>query len=1323
MQTLEVKNVSYISWIVIIFAILLLYLSYFFLYIPKQEGVVQERGFRILKEYGNNMYGKYNYYEEHFKNYGVFYPLRSEMKTSPKLDHVIQQVYPTVYKFINEDLIKEIKVVPKKSGSSNPLITEDHANMIFELDPKTSSNDTNASTPDFIGNININQYSFLVPINTFMQKLKFDRFFENIILLDRNVVYYNSKHNQVHDITNPKVLCDSAQYHQGGKMERIEIRGVKYRVLILPLSFKEENFFFAGIISDEVFREKTRTINSQLLTILGSILLLILTSMPILKITLINRHERLRMSDAYSTLFSVIISTGLLVLLLISLIEHQFSDELRQDKRLESIAKELRQNVETDLNSIVDLYAAIDSSKKKDNKQTKATRQLAHFVDSCFESANYSSSIGDHLKWKPIPVNEFLLVDSVGTLTKIVAQTASPSIVKTVLNKRRYFNFILSPDSAWYHPKLKKHFYIESIKSYNTGSLETAISFPCTNYQSETQNQSAVMAITSPIPSLYQQVLPRDIKFVVIDHRGRVLFHSIDSKNLHENFLDECTPSFKSGNIPIDENIHLTYNEKEWKARIQPIAHTSLYHITLLDHNQIDQRNMVVFFYSTLLFLFTLIMLAVGILVLRRTFSRPQEFKMASWSLNWILFRQRNYPKYRILSYTFSCLLVLQIIPFLWIKGPMLMFLFQLIIITLSGLIAIVVLDRNKSENTTNISKIRLSEWLLIATIVILASLFALLSDHRVKDLPLLVITAGIIILLFVHENRTVTITSNSPKWLQKIATTNRKHITDHSKVVSTYNKFMLLWLLIIAVIPLIQYFVTIKQQEENLYRLEKMHFLANENLKLTQNKNITKIKNLDWFKAIQGNRIDHAQIAICNEELSKQKTGKRTVKSNTLSSMYLKFPFEFNSVHYFKEMMEEKTPTDTLLYIPNGFKQAIQVSLAPTKNNRILYWLLFLASSVLLVRLFIFRLFQYMAGNILNTDPRIGVVPVKHALKSLLEKIENNRILLDTFDSAYCLQYIQNYKEKHPDFKLIIITPDELIGNRPLPTANSANNQTIIWINDLDQLMPLISKHDLILSQLQRVITQSTHAKLIIPIAFELDFIHELYDDYIAENKPDTTEKAQLYEQRKRWGTLFKDFNKYTGEFVFDKSDETEVKSVKVQGASQVSFSKYAHWERQVLTPENSFKKTLELEYFIEPRYKYIWSNLCRIEKLILLDLADDGLINLKNRHVIKRLALKGLIKPSPYPTLFSETFRYYLNDSVSAAEKKELERKLSQKGSWRNMRYLLLFIIFLLASFVFISQGVSIEKIIGILAGILALFSGMMRVFDYNTFKPSSG
>ena len=70
------KSANYIGWIVIILAFAFLYFSYFFIYIPNQESKLQQRAFRILKEYGNNMFGKNNYYQNHFKNYGLYYKIR-----------------------------------------------------------------------------------------------------------------------------------------------------------------------------------------------------------------------------------------------------------------------------------------------------------------------------------------------------------------------------------------------------------------------------------------------------------------------------------------------------------------------------------------------------------------------------------------------------------------------------------------------------------------------------------------------------------------------------------------------------------------------------------------------------------------------------------------------------------------------------------------------------------------------------------------------------------------------------------------------------------------------------------------------------------------------------------------------------------------------------------------------------------------------------------------------------------------------------------------------------------------------------------------------
>jgi hypothetical protein len=100
----------------------------------------------------------------------------------------------------------------------------------------------------------------------------------------------------------------------------------------------------------------------------------------------------------------------------------------------------------------------------------------------------------------------------------------------------------------------------------------------------------------------------------------------------------------------------------------------------------------------------------------------------------------------------------------------------------------------------------------------------------------------------------------------------------------------------------------------------------------------------------------------------------------------------------------------------------------------------------------------------------------------------------------------------------------------------------------------------------------------------------------------------------------------------------------------------------------------------------------------------------------------LKGLITVKPYPKLFADSFQYHLKFSINPEESKSLERKLSRNGKWRNTRYMILLILIPLAGFLFIAQGSSLEKVIGIFTGGLAIFTGLMRVLDSNAARNTS-
>jgi hypothetical protein len=90
-----------------------------------------------------------------------------------------------------------------------------------------------------------------------------------------------------------------------------------------------------------------------------------------------------------------------------------------------------------------------------------------------------------------------------------------------------------------------------------------------------------------------------------------------------------------------------------------------------------------------------------------------------------------------------------------------------------------------------------------------------------------------------------------------------------------------------------------------------------------------------------------------------------------------------------------------------------------------------------------------------------------------------------------------------------------------------------------------------------------------------------------------------------------------------------------------------------------------------------------------------------------------------NPEPAFYADEFCNFVRKSMKSKEVKAIESKLGLKGSWHNAKYLILLILVPLAAFVIISQGISIEKVFGIFAGGLAIITGIIRLFDSNTFK----
>lgn len=94
------------------------------------------------------------------------------------------------------------------------------------------------------------------------------------------------------------------------------------------------------------------------------------------------------------------------------------------------------------------------------------------------------------------------------------------------------------------------------------------------------------------------------------------------------------------------------------------------------------------------------------------------------------------------------------------------------------------------------------------------------------------------------------------------------------------------------------------------------------------------------------------------------------------------------------------------------------------------------------------------------------------------------------------------------------------------------------------------------------------------------------------------------------------------------------------------------------------------EISERAETYYAGLWASCHDDEKLLLYNLAHNGLANGRNRRVLRRLIARGFVRRDPNLKLFSETFRLYV---LAAARREDLvsrSRELRGASTWDTLR-----------------------------------------------------
>ena len=326
---------------------------------------------------------------------------------------------------------------------------------------------------------------------------------------------------------------------------------------------KSETWVVCGLVSTSEFRARSLQISVTLLSCLAGALLLVICSWPFVKMALASAPHK-------TTLFDVILlgMCGILASAIVSLaaLDWLTFGELQRnaDDQLERLAKTIERKFNADIATAIGQLDELEPwavEQQLPDKQPLRQGDLLSRV-----------SLGK----KPL-LQVLSLMDGEGQQTaKWSVDHVAPPLIRAA--NRPSFSSPLNKGPG-YLAYGGRHVTIESVRSPTTGQTEVVFSRAVGEMhgfeQSPRPKEPAVITMSAGSAlSVMNAVVPEDFGFAVIDANGTVLFHTLSERNTVENFFAEADQNPKLRAIVAarqSELVDLRYWGDDYRAYVYPL--------------------------------------------------------------------------------------------------------------------------------------------------------------------------------------------------------------------------------------------------------------------------------------------------------------------------------------------------------------------------------------------------------------------------------------------------------------------------------------------------------------------------------------------------------------------------------------------------------------------------------------------------------------------------------------------------------------------------------------------------------------------------------
>lgn len=592
---MKIKSFDLRRYNFLIIALVLVFLSlsyYFLIWVPGQKRYVIDRNFRLLGVMSNQIKSK-------IENFGGV--LNNAVNEGLKDDNKSEKINEVIG--LTEDL--EVVNIDKKPSGQNKIKGNSIKEYEITLDFLSVQQDLWLYL-NYSGETN-SSYRLSITVKSDFEKL-FGQFirrnvFDDVLLVDNNGAVIYQRENvfsglviknmdTVRSADRKNVEFKSVGHSSG--MYNLEYVDSDYKLFSQPVKIslqssitefdKEPQIYkwiLCGLMKTNRFNSESREVSLTMIGIFIFIIVATAFSLPVLKVWYIGQRERLKVSELFFLVISIMICTSLAAFLIFDLYVYKgLTNKL--NKQLGELASDISKNFNSELNST---FLQIDDLKKLEKDDSTGENRLTNILEEKDTLINSHNPYFDMVYW----------IDKTGKQIRkwTVKKTTTPLIN---VSKREYFKNIKKRHLSYIMDD-GKSFWLQPIYSWNTGDNELILSVSADN--------DLVMAVVIKPQSLIDPVLPDGFGYCIIENNGRVLFHSDEKRNLYENFFDECRNNRRLESAVFGrtvENLFTYYQGKGYYLHIMPVKNLPWFIVTFREAEILSTFNIGIS--STFLLLF-----------------------------------------------------------------------------------------------------------------------------------------------------------------------------------------------------------------------------------------------------------------------------------------------------------------------------------------------------------------------------------------------------------------------------------------------------------------------------------------------------------------------------------------------------------------------------------------------------------------------------------------------------------------------------------------------------------------------------------------------